>query len=99
VNAGPPRNGTLLSEDTVPLAIRLQKKPARLVALPMSCRNHAGTGTSALVVGESAGTGTAGGFGLESLRDDWGIAVTGKSIGGDVNSIAFVLCVTKLQKV
>jgi hypothetical protein len=65
----------------------------------MLCYNHAGTGTAAHAAGGTAGTGTAGGVGLESLRDDWGIAVTGKSIGGDVNSIALVLCVTKLQKV
>ena len=38
MNAGPPRNGTLLSEDTVPLAIRLQKKPARALSL---CRCYA----------------------------------------------------------
>jgi hypothetical protein len=75
------------------------QESARLVASPMLCHNHAGTGTAARAVGETAGTGTAGGVGLESLRDDWGIAVTGESICGDVNSIAFVLCVTKLQKV
>jgi len=59
----------------------------------MSCRNQAGTGTAALAV--AVGVGVA----LDSFRADSGIAVIGKSIGGDVNSIAFVLCVTKLKKI
>lgn len=47
MNAGPLRNGTLPSEDTVPVAIRLQKKLARLVAPLMLCHNQAGTGAPA----------------------------------------------------